>query len=146
MVSRYPLGQRVKERIYGIFLETLADLSTSKDVGDFLEQFLTPTERIMLAKRLSIAFLLAKDYDARMISRILKVSTTTVSTVNYWIKHNQGSLYHVIIRLLKKEKNEEFWGDLRYRIGKATIPLTTSNWSEKRKAIEQERAKHWEPF
>jgi hypothetical protein len=62
----------------------------------------------MLAKRLAIAFLVAKDYDYREISKILRVSTTTVGRVAVSYKYGK-SFRHVVEKLLKDEKVEEFW-------------------------------------
>lgn len=146
MVSKHPLSKEVKDRVYEIFLQTLAELKTSIEVEDFLDQFLTPTEKIMLAKRLSIAFLLEKNYDARSISQILKVSTKTVSNVNLWIKHNKGGLYKAIQKLLEKKANEEFWNKIDYVIGRISIPMSRGNWSERRRNLEKEKFKSIKPF
>jgi len=146
MVSKYPLNQQVKERIFEIFLNTLAGLKTQNEVNNFLEQFLSPTEKVMLAKRLSIAVLLVKKYDIRSISKILKVSTKTVAGINIWIKHNKGGLYNTIQNMLEKEVNQKFWDDLFYQIGKSTISLTTGNWSERRRNLEKEKFKSIKPF
>ena len=140
-VSKYPLNLEEAKRVKEIFLITLAKLKTTEDVNAFLEEFLTPTENIMLAKRFSIAVLLVKGFDIRGISKTLKVSPTTVTYMNRWIKHNKGYLAKVVKEFLDKEANEEKWNKIGYEIGKATIPLTTSNWSERRRNLEKEKFK-----
>lgn len=146
MVSKYPLEERVKKRVYEIFLQTLADLKSSKEIEGFLEEFLTPTEKIMLAKRLSIAVLLAKNYDARTISKTLKVSLTTITSINRWIKHQKGYFSRIVEEILRKEKSEEFQNNLTYKIGRAAIPLRTGDWSERRKKLEKARIEFQKPF
>lgn len=146
MVSKYPLNNKIKERVYEIFLKTMANLKTPEEVGNFLEEFLTPTEKIMLAKRLSIAVLLAKNYDARSICKILKVSLNTVTNMNLWIKHNKGYLNQVAESLIREEQNEEFWNKVEYLAGRTTIPFTTGNWSTRRKNVEIQRIKKIKSF
>ena len=78
-VSRLPLPKKLEEQMYTLFRRVLSELHSEGDITDFLDDLLTPTEKVMLAKRLAIAFLLEKGYDQRAIHTILKVSTTTVT-------------------------------------------------------------------
>src|SRR3989344_7650258 len=91
-VSKYPVSKDVYERIFEIFLK----------------EFLTPTEQVMLAKRLSVAFLLSKDYNYREISKILRVSTGTVNRVA--LSYRKESHYKMVIEeILRDERMDEFW-------------------------------------
>src|SRR3989344_2783004 len=86
-VSKYPVSKDVYEQIFDILLGALAGLQTRKQVSNFIADFLTPTEAIMFSKRLAIGVLLAKKYDYRDISKILRVSTTTVGSVSLLYNH-----------------------------------------------------------
>lgn len=114
-VSRYPVSKEVYERIFDIFLKTITGLYTRKFTSGFLEEFLTPTEQVMLAKRLSVAFLLSKDYNYREISKILRVSTATVGRVALLYKESKY-FKNVIKRILKDEKIDEFWQEVGEKI------------------------------
>ncbi|PJE70037.1 hypothetical protein COU97_01860, partial [Candidatus Shapirobacteria bacterium CG10_big_fil_rev_8_21_14_0_10_48_15] len=81
-VSRLPLSEKIYQRIFEIFFQTAAEIRTKKAAEEFFNDLLTPTERIMLAKRLSIAVLLAKGYDYRSIREILHVSPPTIATAS----------------------------------------------------------------
>ena len=107
-VSKYPVSRDVYDRIFDVFLKTISDLQSKKQIADFLNEFLTPTEQIMLAKRLAIAFLLTKKYDYKSISKILRVSTSTIGRVALSVKYGD-SFRNVVIKILKDEKMEEFW-------------------------------------
>ena len=72
--------------MFEIFYEILAERKTSKEVKEFLTDLLTPTEQVMLAKRLSIAILLTYECDYRTISETLKVSYSTIGNVANWLK------------------------------------------------------------
>lgn len=100
-VSRHPLSKPLEEKLHLLFRKVLADLRNEKDVADFLDDILSPTEKIMLGKRLAIAILIEKGYDHRTIHSILHVSLTTVSTIHYWLKNRGTGYRNVISRILR---------------------------------------------
>jgi len=108
-VSKYRIPSKVYERIFEIFLKSLAEIKSKNEAEAFIKDFLTPTERIMLAKRLAIAFLLEKDYDFRTISMILRVSTSTVGRVNLARKYGSKGYQKVIKKILQEEKLTKFF-------------------------------------
>jgi len=79
-------------------------LSGKEDVSAFLEDFLTPTERIVLAKRITIAFMLKKGYDYEIIKSILKVSQSTVSAINLKLKYSGKGYHKILDKILLQEK------------------------------------------
>lgn len=107
-VSKYPISKAVYERIVEIFFKVLVDIETKSEASQFIKDFLTPTEQIMLAKRLAIAFLLEKDYDYRTISKILRVSLPTVARVNLIRKYGGQGYQRMIKKLLREEKVKDF--------------------------------------
>ena len=107
-VSKYPVSKDVYERIFDIFLKTVSGLYSKNKAGGFLKEFLTPTEQIMLSKRLAISFLLSKNYKYREITRILRVSTNTIMRVSFLNKN--GKYYkQTIDKIINDEKLEDFW-------------------------------------
>jgi TrpR-related protein YerC/YecD len=107
-ISKYPISKKVYERILDIFFKTLVDIKTRNEANQFIKDFLTPTEQIMLAKRLAIAFLLEKDYDYRTISKILRVSLPTIASVNLIRKYGGQGYKKMIGRLLREEEVKDF--------------------------------------
>jgi uncharacterized protein YerC len=107
-ISKYPISSSVYERILDIFLKTLVEIGTRDEAKQFTKDFLTPTEQIMLAKRLSIAFLLEKGYDYRTISRVLRVSAPTIASVNLMRQYGSLGYKKMINKLLREEKIKEF--------------------------------------
>lgn len=98
--------------MHSLFRRALATLTTEQDIGEFLDDLLSPTEKVMLGKRLAIAILLDKGYDQRTIHNIMKVSVTTVNTVNFWLKQ-KGKGYYLVLSKLKKQKEwQQFKVDL----------------------------------
>lgn len=114
-VSKYPIRQEVYERIYELLLKTIADAHSLEEARLLLDDLLSPMERIMLAKRLAIAVLLAKGYQYKAIQGILRVSKPTVALVNLSLKYEGKGYKKFVEQVLKEEKMSEFWakvGDL----------------------------------
>lgn len=103
-VSKRQLNSDVQKRIYEIFVDILKEVQTSSDVQSLLEDFLTPTERVMLPKRLCIAYLLLKQYNQRAIASYLKVSFTTINRVSTALKIGGHGYTLMLTRLQKREK------------------------------------------
>ena len=108
-VSKYPLSDDVADRIFGILIKTLTTIKDKHDANDFADDFFSPTEKIMLAKRLSIAFLLLRKYEYRDIVRILKVSSTTIASVNVAMRKGKGIHRKILEKIMNEESMEEFF-------------------------------------
>jgi len=105
-VSKRSVAKDIEKRMQEVLWESFSSLRRSKDAKLFLSDLLTPTEKIVLAKRLAIAVLLSKGYDNEAIMGILKVSSATVAK----IKLSLGSKgYQMVLeKLLRKEAWREF--------------------------------------
>lgn len=117
-VSKKFLQKDIEKRMYQVFEKAIADLKKTEEIKDFIADILTPTERIMLSKRLAIAVLLAKGYDYRQIGDILKVSSTTVGSV---IKQHLigGDGYKVVVdKILQSEELQKLFIDLTKNFAK----------------------------
>jgi|SRR3989344_9643186 len=106
-VSKYPLSKNIENRLYKIFWETIASLKNAEKAEEFFSDLLTPTEKIMLSKRLAIAMMLIKGYDYSSIISILKVSPTTIASVSLWLKYSGKGYRQTVKDLIKKEKLED---------------------------------------
>ncbi len=117
-VSRMPLPKALEAQMHAALRKALAGLQTEAEISVFLDDLLTPTEKVMLAKRLAIAILLDRGYDQRTVHTIMKTSLTTVNQVSFWLKQ-QGKGYRLVLEKLKtqtewrnlKEELEEFLKD-----------------------------------
>lgn len=141
-ISKYPITQDVYDHIFDVFLSTIAGLISKKAVSDFFEEFLTPTERIMFAKRLAIGLLLAKNYDYREISKILRVSTTTISGVS--ILYRYGKNYRKVVdNLLKDVEKEKFWLGIGEKIASILSGggAKTASWRYLKQELRKKRLK-----
>jgi len=144
-VSKYPISKEVEERIFEILSKTIADLRSFQEIDQFLEDFLSPVEKIMLAKRLSIAVLLAKGYDYEQIRKTLRVSPPTIAQVAISLKYAGKGYKKVVEKILKEEKMEEFWQKVDDVIADL-VPPKGKNWSYWRKERWQKKMARRKPF
>lgn len=103
-ISKYRLSEKEEAEIKSLLNQIFAALYDRQDVADFLGEFLTPTERIVLSKRIAIALLLKKNFQYEAVMRLLKVSAPTVADVSLKLKY-AGQGYHRILDKILKEKS-----------------------------------------
>jgi len=94
-ISKYKLSENIKKQIDNFFYETLAKLTTKEQIKEFLTEFFTKNENIIFSKRLAIGILISRGVDYRNISRILKVSTATVTKSA--VLYNSGTSYRKMV-------------------------------------------------
>lgn len=87
---------------------SLTDIKTEGEMGIFLDALLSSTEKIMLAKRLGIVYLLSEKLSEDRISEILCIGKPTIQKTKLWLK-TEGDGYKLAVEILKKnEKFNEF--------------------------------------
>lgn len=108
-ISKYPVHKDVEKRMFEIFKNTISSLKYSEDIEDFFEDFLSPVEKIMLAKRLAIAVLLAKNYTYPSIAKILRVTPSTIATVSLSLKYSGKGYKRMVQKILSDDRKDQFW-------------------------------------
>ena len=111
-VSKRKLLPDIEKRLFENFWEMFADIKSAKEIKAFFEDFLSATEKVMLAKRMTIAILFSQGYDHRSISSILKVSTTTVNNAAKYLQAKTPGYQLLVKKYLQKESTKEFLEDL----------------------------------
>ncbi len=79
--SAKKLSKNTQQKISQQFVTLLADLRKPEECQAFFENFLTPTEQEVFAKRLNIIWLLNQGHSYEEIRQELHVSSATISTV-----------------------------------------------------------------
>src|SRR3990167_789974 len=135
-VSKRYLSEKVQKRMYEIFVKAVIKAGSKGEAVHFLTDLLSPTEQIMLAKRLAIAYLLINtNMSQRDVSSLLKVSLTTVGKISLTLTV-QGSGYRRIVKsLVDEEKVEEIMNKILDVV--TALPPKGRNWSTWRKDKEQ---------
>lgn len=145
-VSKRNLQKQVEERILDLFWTSLSSISTKENISIFLDDLLTPTEKLMLSKRLAIAFMLVKGHSYPVINEKLKVSDQTIWNVKANLTHRGKGYKMVIDQIMTREKWEKFWQDLDHFLTQALPPRPGTNWTEVRRKQWEKRRKEQKPF
>lgn len=147
-VSKYPLSKNIADRIFEIFLTTFVRIKNKEESDQFISDLLTPTEKIMLAKRLAIAFLLEKGHDYRTIQRIIKVSSGTITSVNISRHHGSEGYKRVIEKILKEESLIKLLDAAVVKLLSApsTLEKGKGAWTYLKRQAEEKKKKNKKPF
>lgn len=108
-VSKYPISKAVEEECLNLLHTTISSLHGKQEIKEFLDDFLSPIERIMLAKRLGIAVLLGKGYTYDQIRKVLRVTPPTISMVSMAMKYTGKGYRHIVDMVIGSERWNEFW-------------------------------------
>jgi len=99
------IEKRERYEIIGDFYDIVTNLKAKKEVIGFFMGLLTPSEALMLARRIQIATMLLdkKGYDE--IQKKLKVGVSTIITVSRWL-YGENEQFQKQIQNHKKRKKK----------------------------------------
>ncbi len=115
-ISKRKVESDVMERVFQLLFEALGKKSDQEEFTKIIHDILSPTERIMIAKRVTIIFLLMKGVDHRTISQVLKVSQSTVAKFQLIMENSKGiveTLQGIVASDRLSDFFKEIWLDLR---------------------------------
>jgi TrpR-related protein YerC/YecD len=101
-VSPNKLHSKGLEQLLDKLGHAIAQLRGRAEVDLFFNDLLTLTERIMLAKRLAIVFMLEKGFTFAQISSVLKVSEATISMMRERIDRG-GKGFRLVVKKLEAD-------------------------------------------
>jgi len=104
-VSSKKLKKENLQKLYNEFSIALEKSAQKSWIKFFLNDFLTHTEKIMLAKRFAVIYLLSKDIPTSYIADSLCMSSTTILRMS--LKYDIGR-YSSLLRAIKKE-DKNIW-------------------------------------
>lgn len=141
-VSKYPLSKDIADRIFDVFIKSFIKVKNGKDAQILANDLFTPTERIMLAKRLAIAFCLMKGYEYREISKLLRVSLTTIAAVNMTLKYGSNGYKTILERINKEERLEGLFKNIADKIlATGSYGKGSGTWRYLRAEVQKSRDK-----
>lgn len=100
-VSKHALANATRVHLKSELVDLFIANTTKKDLGNVLYELFSPTEKLMLEKRVGIIGLLVSEYSASEIQQLLKVSTSTIWEIEARLE--QGHYQH-ICDLFKRKK------------------------------------------
>ncbi len=120
-VSKKRLKRDIFERVGDNFIKLMSFPRKEGKARLFLNDVLTPTERLMIAKRLAVIVMLCRGYSGYKIYTALKVSPSTVSRLQTQI---EGGAFPYLAQLFggsQKKEAHAFW-DALYKFIKGMPP------------------------
>ncbi|PIP62752.1 hypothetical protein CO083_02410 [Candidatus Roizmanbacteria bacterium CG_4_9_14_0_8_um_filter_34_12] len=103
-VSRNRLPDDVLNKIYQLLLFLLKEGGNREDFFIIMNEFFSPKEKILFAKRITVIYLLLKGIAQKNICEVLNVSNGTVSKYSLYLTNTNLKLVKIIKLLAKKEK------------------------------------------
>lgn len=93
-ISSQTLPKQTLEQVYKtLFVTTTSRLTSRTKQEKFFDELLTPTEKIMLGKRLAAIALLSRDHSSYAVSQLLQLSPNTAKKLQYGIE--RGRFAHI---------------------------------------------------
>lgn len=145
-VSRRLLSKKVEEKILSLFVSSIV-LAQNQDIAlSLVEDILTPTEKVMLSKRFSIAFMLLEGYDYDTIQNVLKVSSSTIGRVALWLKGKGRGVRIIREKIKKTESLKNLWEDIKEGIAEIFLLSPGMNWQKSRSLLNAAKRERKKPF
>jgi TrpR-related protein YerC/YecD len=99
----YEVDKAERYAMLNDFFKMVASIKDHQEAAKFFKDLLTPSESLMLTRRIAIAKLLLEDWTFMEIAQKLKVGTNTVNSVNRWLFTGFGGY----LNELKKSKSKK---------------------------------------
>ena len=100
-VSPRPLKKEIEKEITANLDWVFSQLKSEPVAKDFLEDFLTAEERLMLAKRLAVVYLLKEGFSYGKISEALKITPVTIGKIRLISKSGKPRTTEIFSRMEK---------------------------------------------
>ncbi len=143
-VSKRYLPEEKFDKIFSIFFEIISSIFDKKEAEAILSELLTPTEKIMLAKRITCFYLLRKEVSIYQIAETIKLSTSTVSYLKH-ILSESPQIQDYLANKINHEKIKNFMEDLLVEFLYGGL-RKGSNWKTDKKMYYQHKQKRQQPL
>lgn len=107
-VSKRNLSPKLEKEMKEMLSQVIADIPNKEKAKAFLEDFLTETEYIVLAKRLTVLLYLSKSYSYEKIKKLVKVSSATIASVQSALEQDSPG-FDMALQFMKAEEWASKW-------------------------------------
>lgn len=99
-----------RRKIVGELLDVVSGIKSRDEMFELLFRLMTPSEVIMLARRLQIAKMILADNGYEIIQKRLHVSHRTIADVEGWLreKDNRADLLSRRLKSINNKKKDKF--------------------------------------
>ncbi len=105
-VKVHAIPKDERYQIVGEFFDSVSQLKTKREIIDFFVGLLTPSESLMLARRIQIAKLLIEEKGYEEIRQKLKNSYQTITRIERWLHERDGAYKKILKKNFAKIDKE----------------------------------------
>lgn len=145
-VSKRYLNKNISDKIFSLFVSSIVLCNSKDEASALIKDLFTPTEKVMLSKRFSIAYMLIKGYDYDSIVDVLKVSRTTIGSVALWLKKEGNGIRKIIDKIKAHESVKNILVEIQNTIEEMFASAPGKNWSQSKKEAWLNRQKRKEAY
>lgn len=110
-ISKHKLKEQVLKKLFTLFFTAVGKKKAEHDFLSVIEDLLSPTERVMIAKRVAIVYLCSRAIDYVTIANTLKVAPATIARYARVTKKASG-LTRALRHLLRVDKTATLLDEL----------------------------------
>lgn len=143
-ISRRQLPQDRLNKVFELFFDLVAEVKSRSQAEKILKELLTPTEKVMIAKRIACFYLFYKGISLSQTAQLLRLSNSTVTYFKH-IYENGKTIQEFLNKRIKKEEIRNFLEDflVDFLYG---LPRKSSNWKENKRIYYKHQKKHQKPL
>lgn len=119
-LSRVKLSKKTEQELINHLNLVLTSVDKNSEMVTFLEALLTPTEKLMLAKRLAIIVLLEEGLSESEIARILHVTRITVAKMQLFYEA-RGQGFKIALKKLEEQKKLQEFKNLLISLARYSV-------------------------
>ncbi len=131
-VSQNVLSKETQAEVVNAFIRVLVKIDDDKLLRRFLDDLLTPTEKLMLAKRLMVVMLLQRGYSFGAVCHVLKMSKTTVHLLHRDLRKSGEGYRKVFDLFFRESKGHRLISAIDRFLDAVTLPVKGSPASMRR--------------
>ena len=131
-LSQNQLSASMQNEITSALFRTLSKAGSDELLREFLNDLLTPTEKLMLSKRLMAAIMLQRGYSYSAVSQALKMSKATISVLQRDLKKGGEGHRKVFEKYFKQSKSSKIFDTIERILDALKLPVKGSPSSMRR--------------
>jgi uncharacterized protein YerC len=111
-ISKKYLDANKLNKLFSLFFEIVGKRRNKTEFESVINDIVSPTEKLMIAKRLAITYLLLKKIEIANICEAIKVSKSTVAKFVILLRLHNGGIKDLMTKMIKNEKIDDQLKDL----------------------------------
>jgi len=143
-VSKRFIKKEKLNKMFTLFFDLVANVDDKNKAEQIIDELLTPTEKIMIAKRIACFYLISKKVPPPLISDAIKLSSSTIGHYYYLYEHS-NSIKKFVQEKLATEKITNILKNVLVEVWYG-IPKKGADWSYQKRQYLRHKKQMEEPI